>query len=303
MLASLPPPGRGRWLIGVSGGRDSMTLLTILADAGWDNLVVCHLDHGLRGAASRRDAAFVGAAARRLGLPSELGRAETRRRAGQLGQSLELAARELRLEFFRDCARRHRCRRLLLAHHADDQVETILFHFLRGAGLAGLAGMRSPARHGILHIHRPLLAVSREEIGRFAAARAIAHRDDASNTSDRHTRNRLRHTVLPALDAAFGPSFRQAVLRTASIVAAENDLLESLTPPVEAMLETARLRALPLALRRRQVLAWLRRHRIAESGYAEVERVLDLLREGGPARINLPGDRHARRRQGRIFLS
>lgn len=280
-----------------------MALLYALVEAGWKRLVVCHLDHGLRGAASRRDAAFVRAAAARFGLVFETGFAQTAQFASENGLSVELAARTVRHEFFHTCARKHRCSRLLLAHHADDQVETILFNFLRGSGLAGLSGMKTSSQLGSLTLLRPLLGVSRREIDAYVRQKRLAYREDQSNTSPAHTRNRLRHELLPEIERAMGPAFRQAILRNSAILAEENALLESLLPPPAQELRCADLREIPLALRRRTVLNWLRFHAITDAGFAEVERVLSLLdAASGPAKINLPGDRHARRRQGKIFL-
>lgn len=304
MLGLLPAENRRKkHLIGVSGGLDSVTLLHILAEAGWANLVVCHLDHGLRGARSRGDAAFVRKLAERLGYPCESAVADTKARAQEQAESLELAARALRHEFFADCAKRHRCFRLILAHHADDQVETILFNFLRGTGAAGLAGMEAVGAFGRLTVFRPMLEVSRRQIAAYAAEHRIRFREDASNASLLHTRNRIRHTVIPAIEASVGSSFHAALRRAARIFGEEHALLESLLPLETAEMSCAELRALPLALQRRTTLRWLRSHEITDAGFAEVERVLSLLDPAaGPAKINLPGGRHARRRQGRIFI-
>ena len=111
-----------RWLVGVSGGADSMALLHLLIDGGFQNLVVCHLDHGLRARASTDDAKFVRGLAGKLSLECVIDRAEVTARMEGRGESMETAARNARLEFFADCARKLRCRRVLLAHHADDQV-------------------------------------------------------------------------------------------------------------------------------------------------------------------------------------
>jgi len=280
-----------------------MALLHALVAVGWKHLIVCHLDHGLRGAASRRDAAFVQAAASRFGLVSETGLAQTAQFASENGLSVELAARTIRHEFFHTCARKHRCSRLLLAHHADDQIETILFNFLRGSGLAGLSGMKTSSQLGNLTLLRPLLGVSRSEIDAYIQRKRVAYREDQSNSSPAHTRNRLRHDVLPEIERAMGPAFRQAILRNSVILAEENALLDSLSPSPARELRCAELREIPLALRRRTVLNWLRLQKITDVGFAEVERVLSLLDiASGPAKINLPGDRHARRKQGKIFL-
>ncbi len=302
---SLP---RTRLILGVSGGRDSMALLHALSASGRKNLVVAHLDHRLRGRASTADATFVKKQAARLGLPLFTGRADTRAYAAARGVSLELAARELRHVFFAAAARTHRTNHIVLAHHADDQIETILHNFLRGTGPTGLTGMRpeSPLQvdRRTLILHRPLLAIRRSEINAYISSHQIPYREDASNTDPTHTRNRLRHDLLPLIEKTFGPSFAEAALRNADILRAEDDHLAADADafPINPELPAPALRALPLALRRRVIRRWLTHHAIPEVGLTEVDRVLTLLDPTSPAKINLPADHHARRRAGRLFI-
>ena len=292
---------RRKLLVGVSGGRDSMALLHALRSLGFERLIVWHLDHGLRGRASRADAEFVRRSAQ--GCWFECARARTVDFANSHRISTESAARELRCAFFRECAKRHRCRTLLLAHHADDQVETCLFQFLRGSGPAGLAGMKPVSMRDGVRVIRPLLAVGREEIDGYIARNAVRYREDGSNTSPAHTRNRIRHVVIPAIREAFGPSFRDAVLRAAEIFRREDEWMESQVPEAGARLSCRELRAMPDALRHRAVIRWLRKSGVPEPGLAETRRVLSLLdAESGPAKVSLPGNFHARRRAGEIFL-
>jgi tRNA(Ile)-lysidine synthase len=298
-----------RAIVGVSGGCDSVALLRGLIALGWHRLTVAHLDHTLRGRASQGDAKFVQRMAAKLGLRYVGGRAEVRDYAAERGLSIEHAARELRHVFFAGVARRERCRTVFLAHHADDQVETCLFNFLRGSGAAGLAGMRPESIQKLgaieLRLIRPMLGIRRREIEAFLRGREIPWREDASNRSPEHTRNRLRERVLPVLAQEFGPSFPGAILRAAEILAAEDDWMraEAERVPLGPEISVRELGTQPLALRRRVVRRWLESCGIAEAGFVEVERVLSLLdATGGPAKVNLPGDRHARRRQGKIFL-
>jgi tRNA(Ile)-lysidine synthase len=294
-----------RALVAVSGGRDSVALLHGLHTIGWRKLTVIHLDHQLRGHHAKNDARFVTRLATKLNFPLVLGEADTRRYAEERGLSLEHAARELRHVFFESVARRTRCRLVVLGHHADDQVETCLFNFLRGAGATGLAGMRPVAQFGRLTFLRPMLSIRRGEIDAFLQDRKIKWREDASNLSPEHTRNRLRHRILPLLAEEFGPSFPEAILRTANILATEDDWMRSEAAgfPASDDLPVKQLAEKPLALRRRIVRQWLKDYGIAEAGFAETTRVLSLLDiENGPARINLPDGIHARRREGRIFL-
>lgn len=292
---------RRRLLVGVSGGRDSMALLHALRALGFEKLTVCHLDHGLRGRTSRADAEFVRRSAAGCGFESA--RAGTDEFAKSLRTSTESAARELRYAFFRECAKRRRCRTLLLAHHADDQVETCLFQFLRGSGAAGLAGMKPVGTRDGLTIIRPLLAVGRGEIDRYIAENAIRFREDGSNASAAHTRNRIRHVVIPAIREAFGPGFRDAVLRAAEIFRMEDEWMGGQLPETGARLSCRQLREMPDALRHRVVIRWLRKSGVPGPGFAETRRVLSLLDPGrGPAKVSLPGNLHARRRAGKIFL-
>jgi tRNA(Ile)-lysidine synthase len=304
VAAAMENHPRGQtYLVGVSGGRDSMALLHALKRLGFKKLVVCHLDHGLRGKLSRADAKFVTKQAALLGFEVESARARTKEFAKATGRSIETAARDLRRAFFLECSRRRHCRRLLLAHHADDQVETCLFNFLRGSGAAGLAGMRPDSTLNGLRIFRPMLEIPREEINGFITANKIPFREDHTNAEVAHSRNRVRNIVIPAISQAFGESFRQAVLRASNIFRREDEWMESLTPAVSEKLNCVILRAMPDALRHRTVLRWLRRCGVPEPGYSEIRRVLLLLdAKEGPAKVSLPGNLHARRRAGEIFL-
>jgi len=294
---------RKKFLIGVSGGRDSMVLLDALLRLGFTNLVVCHIDHTLRGRSSLADARLVKRTVKKAGLALEAARCRTSEYASQNQKSIELAARELRQAFFRECASRHRCYRLLLAHHADDQVETCLFNFLRGSGASGLGGMRKSSQIGKLEIRRPFLGISRDQILAYQKKYKVAYREDASNEETRYTRNKIRHHVLPRIAEAMGDSFRTAVLRAAFIMREEEDWMSSMVPPVGLELSCAALHEMHPALQARTVLRWLRERGVEEPGFEETRRVLALLDvANGPAKINLPGGIHARRRAGILFL-
>lgn len=280
-----------------------MVLLQALVAAGFNNLVVCHLNHALRGRSSDADARLVVAEARRLGLAFQHARASTATYAQEQKKSLELAARELRLAFFEECARRMKTNVLVLAHHADDQVETCLFNFLRGSGAAGLGGMKPVSRLGNLTVHRPLLGVSRRDIEGFRKRHKVRFREDATNDGLEHTRNKLRHRVLPLLEEVMGGSCCSAILRAAEILRSEEEWMSSLMPPSCTELLCKDLQAMQPALRARVVLRWLRELGIPEAGHAETCRVLTLLDvANGPAKVNLPGNHFARRRTGVLFL-
>src|SRR5258705_13860469 len=135
-------PSDARYLIGVSGGRDSVALLHWLTNLGYKKLTVCHLNHELRGRSSVADARFVEKLAARYGVDFEFGSANVRAIAKKKKNSIETAAREARYSFFAETAKRRCCHTIFLGHHADDLVETFLLNLIRGAGLTVLAAMR-----------------------------------------------------------------------------------------------------------------------------------------------------------------
>src|SRR6059058_5287367 len=142
-------PPDARYLIGVSGGRDSVALLHWLIDLGYKKLIVCHLNHQLRGRSSDADARFVEKLAGKYQVDFEMGAAKVRVLAKKKKMSIETAAREARYSFFAKAAKRHRCHTIFLAHHADDLVETLLINLFRGAGSAGLVAIRESSTRRI----------------------------------------------------------------------------------------------------------------------------------------------------------
>src|SRR6266540_1456295 len=301
-------PPDARYLIGVSGGRDSVALLHWLIDLGYKKLIVCHLNHQLRGRSSDADARFVEKLVRKYQVDFELGAANVRALAKKKKMSIETAAREARYSFFAKAAKRHGCRTIFLAHHADDLVETFLFNLIRGAGLTGLAAMRDVSTRRVdnvdLAIVRPLLSAWRTEINDYVREHRLKFREDASNKNLAPMRNRVRNRIIPYLEKILGRNIRQNIWRTAIIAAEEeswigNELPDSTNP----YLSVPRLRALPVALQRRAILKWLRAQNISEVGFDVVERVRLLAdREAPFAKVNLPKDRHVRRRSGKIFV-
>jgi tRNA(Ile)-lysidine synthase len=301
-------PIREPYLIGVSGGRDSMALLHWLIGLGYKKLIVCHLNHKLRGRSSHADARLVEKLAGKYQLDFEAGAANVRAFAKKKKISIETAAREARYSFFAKAAKRHRCHTIFLAHHADDLVETFLLNLIRGAGLTGLAAMRNvSSRHidGVeLTIVRPLLSVWRSDIDKYVRERHLKFREDATNKNLAPTRNRIRNRIIPYLEKTLGRNIHHNIWRTAMIVAEEEKWLDSEVPDAtNAHLSGPRLRALPVALQRRAILKWLRANDISDVGFDVIERVRSLAdREAAFAKVNLPRDRHVRRRAGKIFV-
>ncbi len=306
---SSPAPGKRKNLIvAVSGGADSVALLHLLVEAGYRNLIVAHFNHRLRGKASDGDALFVGKLADKLKLSFEIGDVDVRKLAATRKCSLETAAREARYAFLTATAKKHRTRMVALAHHADDQVETCLFNFLRGSGIAGLSGMKPHSTRIVdgvkLELLRPLLGTTKEELLGYLTDKKVRFREDATNAIADATRNKLRLKVLPLIEQLLGPSFKGSIVRNARLLADEEELLSSLARPMalHEKLSVKLLRELHPALCRRVLHAWLKIRSIEEPGFAEVERVASLLDLKGPAKVNLPSNRYARRRAGVLFI-
>lgn len=214
-----------RVVAGVSGGVDSVVLLHVLSQLEEYRLelYVAHLDHGLR-PESADEADFVRELAAQYHLPFyhrrvELGnRTETERNSiGAIGMGaigVEEAARRERYGFLTEVAARTGATRIAVAHHADDQAETVLLQLLRGAGLQGIAGMEYLRKDGVC---RPLLGITRREIENYAVKENLHWVEDSSNASLDFRRNRIRHELLPMLAREYNPNVRDALLRLAAI--------------------------------------------------------------------------------------
>ena len=307
-------PTDERYLIGVSGGRDSVALLDSLVRLGYERLIVCHLNHRLRGRSSDADARFIKGLVERynekLGasIQFELGSANVRAFAKKQKMSIETAAREARYAFFAKTARRRNCRTIFVAHHADDLVETFLINLFRGAGSAGLSAMREISTRRIngvdLTIVRPFLCVWRKEIDDYVGEHRLMFREDATNKNLNPLRNRIRHRIISYLEKTLGRNIRQNIWRTAMIAADEEKWIESELPDSKHTdFSVGKLRALPVALQRRVLLKWLRAQNVSDLGFDAIERVRSLAdRDTRIAKVNLPENRHARRRAGKIFI-
>ena len=305
-LRKFPP--RCRYLIAVSAGRDSVSLLHWLVQLGYRKLIVCHLNHQLRGQSSRADARFVEKVAAEYQADFEIGLANVQALAKKQRISIETAAREARYAFFAETARRRNCRTIFVAHHADDLVETFLINLFRGAGSAGLSAMQETSIRRIdrleLTIVRPFLRFWRKDIDEYVGEHGLKFREDATNKNLRPLRNRIRHRIIPYLEKTVGRNIRRNIWRTAIIAAEEEKWMGGeLLDLTRAELSVPAIRALPIAFQRRAILKWLRAQNVSNVGFDVIERVRSLA-DGDTriAKVNLPENRHARRRAARIFV-
>lgn len=216
-------------IVGVSGGPDSLCLMSVLRKAGY-HTIVAHFNHKLR-PDSDTDANIVEQTAARLNLASVIESGDVHAYAEAEKLSIEEAARIMRYRFLMKQAHRLSAQAVAVGHTADDQVETVLMHFIRGAGLAGLKGM---SYRTVIHMFdpeipviRPLLDTWREETVVYCAANGFRPRHDPSNASLDFFRNRLRHLLIPTLES-YNQRFREAIWRTSRSLAGDYEILASI---------------------------------------------------------------------------
>lgn len=293
------------YLAGVSGGRDSVVLLHLLKAVGFQNVIICHLNHQLRKTASR-DQSFTEKLASLSNSRIIIDKPKDVVDSG----SLESKFRKLRHSFFARVVIETGAKGVFVGHHADDLAETFLWNLLRGSGSAGLSGIQPEkmidTSEGPIRIYRPMLDIWRSEIDLYAQENQLVYMEDETNRSRKFTRNRLRHDIIPWLENKMQRNVRQNLHRAAAILNEENRCLENMVSieDWDAPLSVAGLILQPIALQRRTILSWLQHHQISEAGFEEVELVRSLLDlETGPARINLSKNRQARRRAGKINLA
>ncbi|MBI2872478.1 MAG: tRNA lysidine(34) synthetase TilS [Chloroflexi bacterium] len=293
----------------VSGGQDSVALLLALAELRQPLGIavhVAHLDHGLRPREAEKEAQFVGELASSLGMPFTVGHEDVPALAGSRRLSLEDAGRRLRYAFLTRTAHDLGGDTVALGHTLDDQVETVLLHLVRGAGMRGLRAMQPMApwrdpQHGLeVRLFRPLLEVSRDRTRAACREAGVAPREDPSNLSLRFSRNRIRHEIVPKL-RELNPAVLQAMARLARSVAQDEDYLEQAAAQhPEAMVQRS-----PGAMHLdRDVLLRLHpsvRHRLLQMAYEELHGQEDTLEQvhvdamaalldGSPGRkLTLPG--------------
>lgn len=289
-LSSLVPAGKLG--VAVSGGADSVFLLRALHSLGLA-AVVLHVNHGLRGEESDAEETFVRSLAAEFGLPFLVHRQPVP--AGNTEQE----ARRVRYAFFEQCIAAGHCSRVATGHTLDDQAETVLYRFLRGAGTAGLSGIRPATDTGIV---RPLLSFRRDEIRQWLRDNGFAWREDSSNRNTAFLRNRLRLEYVPALAADLNPALPETLAATAEWAQAEEDYwgaeLTRLEPqfliraPETVLIRTEPFLGLLTAVQRRllrRAIGHVRGSlRSIDFPHVEAVRALLTLKQGS-GRIQLPG--------------
>lgn len=270
---------RGTVIVGFSGGADSTVLLRLLASYASSRgvrLVCAHVNHGIRGEESDRDEAFARETATALGIPIYVRRVNVPLEAERLRCGWEEAARTLRYAFFhalseqlasddgresalsreRPLSKEGREPLIATAHNADDNLETVLFHLLRGSGTRGLCGMDPVREERYL---RPLIRCTGGELRAYCREHGIPYVEDSTNADIAYTRNYIRHVLVPCL-ARITPSPAESVLRMTELLRADRDYLEaqaeSIRSPGASRLDRAVLRALSFAIASRVLVRW-----------------------------------------------
>lgn len=300
-------------VLGLSGGADSTALLDLLTRLPGYNihLIAAHLNHNLRGDESDADEEFCRNLVSCYSIPFESRRVDVTKMAADSRLNLEDAGRRARIEFFDELRAKYGAAAVLLAHHADDQAETVLMRLLRGSGVSGLSGMAYRNARGYV---RPLLEITRSEIEQYLLDRGLGWREDSSNSETAYLRNRIRHQLLPQLEE-YNPAIRSCLAATASILNDDEALLGELTE--RAFSETCRigegradccigqLRSLSPALRRRVLRHAFKLVAGTLEGVSRrhIDAVCDLIDSDRPnSRVALPQGVAAVREYGTLLL-
>jgi tRNA(Ile)-lysidine synthase len=305
-------PG-SRVAVAVSGGADSVALLRVLLELRQELgivLSVAHFHHGIRGAEADADQQFVQGLAGSFGLEMQFGSGDAPGYARDRKLSLETAARELRHRWFEELIRGNRADKIATAHTLDDQAETVLMRILRGTGARGLAGIFPEQIEK--HLVRPFLSSTRREIEAYLTGIGQTWRDDSTNLDLTHTRNRIRHRLLPLLESEFNPGVRRTLADLGEVARAEadywNEQVSALLPRMvragkpsrsgrnasgkdsrTVALDLLAFRTLPLALQRQLLYGIVQQFSVALE-FKHIQQLMELSFESFSARkLPLPG--------------
>lgn len=315
--------GGEKVLVAVSGGPDSVCMLKVLhslKDILKLQLYAAHLDHCLRGGESDADAEYVRELAAGLGIACSIEKRDIEKWNKQSKISLEEAAREVRYRFLEEVAREIGATRVAVGHTSDDQVETTLMHYLRGAGVHGLRGLRAAApipygrREDGIWVVRPLLRTSRLEAAAYCESQDLRPRCDSSNSDTRFLRNRIRRELIPLL-RQYNPEIDDALVRLADLAGEDADFIDEKASAIcEAIttregcltcLDSGKLRGLPLALQRRVFRIVLDQSygSLKDIEAAHVEALVKLLFGNTGKCVHLPGGVMATNERNRMVVA
>lgn len=308
-------PAGSRVVAACSGGPDSLALVDLMQELQAElqfDLQVAHLDHGLRGEESLRDAAFVRDFCAKRRLPFYHGRVDVAAEVAKFGGSIEDTGRRLRYLYLRQVARQVGGALIATGHHRDDQAETVLLNLLRGSGTRGLGGMR-PKQADVI---RPLLCLSRAELESWCRLRNLSPQLDSSNLDTDFKRNRIRHELLPMLRERYNPSIVDTLCRTAGVLADEYEFVHAYAEEIYPDLvqtsldgeqaDSDRFAALPIALQRELIRCMVEKIQghVRGCGFVQVERIRELfLHATGTHYLDLPAGLRAGRSYRKLSIT
>ena len=286
--------------VAVSGGVDSMVMLDVLVKEK-KNVVVINVEHGIRGDASVSDSEFVAGYCKERGIKCLTYAVDAPQYARENNVSIELAARTLRYEIFDKLLKEKTVDEINLAHHLNDQVETMLMRIFRGTGIRGLRGIVD--REGYRH---PLIGYTKQEIIDYAVDNGIPYREDATNLETRYTRNYIRHEICPQIKARF-PHYERAMLRLSRLAdEVEDYMLSVCVPPTVSGFETslpiAALETHPAIAKKTVAEAFRAMGYLNDIDSAHLGDIIALVKADNGSMVNLPFGIDAIRNYNRISL-
>jgi len=295
-------------LVAVSGGRDSMALLHALVSRNTyldRRVIICHVNHMLRGEESDADQEFVEQSALHL----VDGVLSANIDVGMMDGSMESNARDVRYAFFAECAKHENIKDIVLAHHADDQAETVLYNLLRGSSqLKGMKEFSEREVDGVmLKLHRPLLEVSRAEVDTYIIRHGIEYREDSSNAQPVAVRNRLRNEALPLLDDIMQRDVSGRINECMKMaeeddrwIASGIDASDYIDP--QGRLFLPKLKVMHVSVLRRVFKNYLTDNCVVGVSSKLIEQAMNLIDSEQSAKVNLPGGGQICRKEKRIFI-
>ena len=296
---TLPLDREKSYLLGLSGGADSVCLFHLLLEGGY-GFAAAHVNHGIRGKEADRDAEFCRNLCRKHGVALFEHFADVPAIAKESGKSLEEAARDVRYAFFKETASREGISVLLTAHNADDNAETLLLALTRGCSPSGACGVAPRRELDGLTVERPLLSYSKAAITELCRARGYDFVTDSTNSDISYPRNRVRQNVLPEL-GAINPEFLAAFLRFTEQARADSEYLDKEAEACASDPTLSDIAACPRVVAKRALA--IAAHRAGASPETvHVEAMLEMAIRGSGS-VSLPGAIRAECRSGRIVFS
>lgn len=310
-------------IVAVSGGIDSIALLYslyFLKDSLKCSLMVAHANHGLRGEQSDKEAEFVREIASELKLPYVAEKLDVLGYMAQKGLSKQVAARELRYDFFERAAKQYSANKIALGHTADDQAETVLMRLLRGSGIKGVAGIKvvraCSERSESNKIIRPLIEIGRNEITEFAVKKGLRYIEDPSNLQPYYLRNKIRLELIPLFKKEYNPNIIKVLSNAAEIIRDDDDFLENYCSCIFSAvvlaesgdlieIDVSKIKGLHIAVQRRIIRIALRRLKgnLLKISAVHVEDILNLVGNGASGKtLFLPDDIQVIYEYGKLTL-